>query len=191
MGTDHEIELMQRFVQGDENAFRTLYLAYRKKIITYCYRFFFDQDIAEEVSQEVFLKVYKAGSTYTPTARFSTWIFKIATHACLNELRREKHKKNISSMDSDEEMAGKEIEDERAGPHDQIEAMERKKRIGKALRSLPGNQRAALLLREYNGFSYKEIGDQLGHSEASIKSLIFRGRENLRTMLYDEFGEDS
>jgi RNA polymerase sigma-70 factor (ECF subfamily) len=191
MGTDSEIELMLRFSKGDENAFRTLFLAYKKKIVNYCYRFFFNQDTAEEVSQEIFLKVYKAGPRYTPTASFSTWIFKIATHACLNELRRDKHKSFIRSIDSDEEMGGMELADDNAGPHARIEASERKKRIGKALRSLPGKQRAAILLREYQGFSYKEIGDQMGMSEAGIKSLIHRGRESLRNMLYDEFGEDS
>lgn len=191
MGTDSDIELMLRFGKGDEEAFRTLYLAYRKKIINYCYRFFFDQDTAEELSQEVFLKVYKAGSGYKPTARFSTWIFKIATHSCLNELRRDKYRARMDSIDSEEGLAGKDLADGRDGPHDQMEAMERKKRISRALRSLPGNQRAALLLREYHGFSYKEIGDQLNMTEAGIKSLIHRGRENLRNELHDEFGEDS
>lgn len=191
MGQDNEIELMMLFSKGDENAFRTLYLAYRKKIITYCYRFFFDQELAEELSQEIFLKVYKAGSRYKPTARFSTWIFKIATHACLNELRREKYRTRIDSIDSEDDMAGREIKDESANAHERIEAMERKKRISQALRDLPGNQRAALLLREYHGFSYKEIGDQLNASESGVKSLIHRGRENLRNELHDEFGEDS
>ena len=191
MGTDTETDLMVRFAKGDEDAFRALFLAYRKKIITFCYRFFFDQSVAEELSQEIFLKVYKAGSRYRPDAKFSTWIFKIATHTCLNELRREKYRTRIDSLDSQEGMAGKEIEDGSVGPHAMVEAMERQKRISQALRSLPGNQRAALLLREYDGFSYKEIADQLNQTESSVKSLIFRGRENLKHALHDELREGS
>ncbi len=191
MGTDSDIELMIRFAKGDESAFRMLYMAYRNKIITYCYRFFYDQGVAEEISQEVFLKVYKAGSGYRPTARFSTWIFTIATHACLNELRREKYRHRVDSIDSEEGSAARDIPDRGESAHERMESRERRKRVGAALRSLPGNQRAALLLREYQGFSYKEIGEQLNMSEAAVKSLIFRGRENLKIALYSEFGEDS
>lgn len=191
MGKDSETDLMVRFSKGDENAFRDLFLSYRHKIIAYCYRFFFDRELAEELSQEIFLKVYRAGPGYVPTARFSTWVFKIAAHTCLNERRRGIHRNRLESMDSDGGMAGKDVVDRREGPHDRIEAEERKQRIGLALRDLPGKQRAALLLKEYHGFSYREIGDQLGATEAGVKSLIHRARENLRHALCGEFGEDS
>lgn len=191
MGTDSETDLMVRFAKGDEQAFRDLFLLYRNRIIAYCYRFFFDRELAEELSQEIFLKVYKAGPGYVPTARFSTWIFKIAAHACLNERRRGLYRNRIESIDSDEGSAVKDIPDPGATAHDRIEAMEKTRRIGLALRDLPKKQRAALLLREYHGFSYREIGGQLNMTEAGVKSLIHRGRENLRHALWDVLGEES
>jgi RNA polymerase sigma-70 factor (ECF subfamily) len=118
-------------------------------------------------------------------------MFKIATHSCLNELRRKKHHAETESLDSEESRVKRDTADTSKGAQALMEDIERKKRISKALRDLPGTQKAALLLREYHGFSYKEIADQLDQSESSVKSLIHRGRENLRNMLNDEFGEDS
>lgn len=190
MGNETDIDLMLRFGNGDEDAFRSLFMAYRKKIINYCYRFFFDQGMAEELSQEVFMKVYKAGSHYRPDAGFSTWIFKIATHVCLNELRKKRYRTRTVSLDSEEGKAAHEVVDPSPATLDVLEGKEQKKKIMTAIRDLPGKQRAAVLLREFHGFSYKEIATQLGQSESSVKTLIFRGRDTLKHVLHDERGED-
>jgi RNA polymerase sigma-70 factor (ECF subfamily) len=191
MGRDSDIELMLRFGKGDEEAFRTLYMAYRKKIVNYCYRYFGDQRIAEELGQEIFIRVYKAGPRYKPEASFTTWLFKIATHACLNELRRKQHHAESESLDSEDSKVARETADPAKDAHTRMEDRERRKRIGSALRDLPGKQKAALILREYHGFSYQEIADQMDQTESAVKSLIHRGRENLRIALTGEFGKET
>lgn len=135
------------------------------------------------------MRVYKAGSRYRPEAEFSTWLFKIATHLCLNELRKKRYKNWFVSLDSEEGSVANQLADPSPEILAVMEGRERKKKITSAIRALPGKQRAAVLLREYHGFSYKEIAFQLGQSESSVKALIFRGRDHLKQTLCGEFGE--
>ena len=183
---------MLRFRDGDARAFTSLFVKYRKKIINYCYRFFSNKEVAEELAQEVFMKVYKAAPGYRPDAAFSTWIFRIATNVCLNELRKKRYHSKTDSLDAppfDNTGRTTDIEDTTSLPQDMIESQERDALVKKAILKLPGKQRAALLLRTYNGFSYKEIAMQLGSSESGVKSLIFRGRDTLKDTLHDYFKE--
>ncbi len=145
--------------------------------------------MAEELAQEVFLRVYKAAPKYRPDARFSTWIFKIATNICLNELRKSRYHFRTESIDAptvgkDGEMAG-DVEDlAQPGPNEALEARERDRIIRGAISELPPKQRAALLLRVFHDFSYEEISKQIGRSPGSVKSLIHRGRQNLKQSLH-------
>lgn len=191
MGNDADIELMLRFGKGDKEAFERLYLSYRTRVINFCYRFFSDRGMAEDVCQEVFMRVYKAGARYRPDAEYSTWLFKIATNVCLNELRKRKYKSIFLSIDDNEGKRGLDIPDPSPESLTRIEEREKKKSIMAAIRSLPGKQRAAILLREYQGFSYADIAQQLGCSESSVKSLIFRGRNQLKKRLEPELREES
>ena len=179
---------MERFREGDQDAFRILFVNYKQKIINYCYRFCGHREIAEELAQEVFLRVYKAAPRYRPDARFSTWIFRIATNICLNELRKKKYRCKIESLDdsfhSGTGAGSGEIEDRGTpAPQDRLEDRERDQMIQGAISNLPEKQRAALLLRLHYGFSYREIGKQIKASESSVKSLIHRGRQNLKKVL--------
>lgn len=191
MEKETDIELMLRFGKGDVDAFQRLYQSYRNRIINYCYRFFSDAGVAEELSQEVFMKVYKTGSRYRPEAEFSTWIFKIATNVCLNELRKKRYRSIILSIDDNEGKRALDVADPSPETVTRLTERETKKQVMAAIRSLAGKQRAALLLREYQGFSYSEIASQLQCSESSVKSLIFRGRDNLKKALQREFREES
>lgn len=187
MKGDSDILYMEQFRDGDQDAFRILFLRYKKKMINFCYRFCADREIAEELAQEVFLRVYKAAPGYRPKARFSTWIFRIATNVCLNDRRKKKGVK-FESLDNPfrtrRENGPVDIEDHRMpAPQAQLEYQERDRFIQKALLNLPKKQRAALLLRLYYGFSYREIGEQMNASESSVKSLIHRGRQNLKQHL--------
>jgi len=190
---DPDTQNILRFQEGDSNAFRDLFEEYKKKIINFCYRFCGDRGIAEELAQEVFLRVYKAAPRYRPDARFSTWIFRIATNVCLNELRKPRYAYRSESLDApstaDEGKMSREIKDQRPQPQDVLESREKDHLIRQAIADLPGKQRAALFLRVFHGFSYNEIARQIKSSESNVKSLIHRGRKRLKQELEALFRE--
>ncbi len=143
--------------------------------------------MAEELAQEVFLKVYKAAPKYRPDAKFSTWIFRIATNVCLNEIRKNRYQYNTESLDSPVPSEAGDIQKESEGPEklpqEMLEARERDNLIQKAISDLPEKQRAALLLRVSHGFSYQEIEKQMKCSQGSVKTLIHRARQHLKKKL--------
>ncbi len=148
--------------------------------------------MSEELAQEVFLRVYKAAPRYRPDAKFSTWIFRIATNVCLNEVRKRKYNYKMESLDTSlnsVKMASSEKIEDKTGqaPQNLLEDKERHLLIQQAISNLPEKQRAALLLRTYHGFSYKEIGKQINKTEKSVKSLIHRGRQNLKSALEEYY----
>jgi RNA polymerase sigma-70 factor, ECF subfamily len=179
---------MQAFSRGDENAFRELFAKYKNNIINFCFRFCFDRGVAEELAQEVFIRVYQAGERYRPDARFSTWLYRIAINLCLNEARKYKYKVNIKSMDQPIQIGHSEavwdIEDQDSiSSYEMVEAIEKEKSIQQAMSALPDKQRLALLLRIFSEFSYQEIASQLNISESKVKSLIYKGRQRLQQLL--------
>ncbi len=184
---DADVKQMLEFQAGNHGAFQVLFTKYKKKIINFCYRFCRDQARAEELAQEVFLNVYRGAANYRPTARFSTWLFQIATHVCLNEMRKAHYRHKIDSIDAavvtdDGERRNRELSDSSGSPEEMMEQQERETLIQQALLSLPEKQRLALSLRVLNGFSYQEIGRQIRCSENSVKTLIHRGRQQLKTL---------
>lgn len=187
MNPDPDAKLMLRFQAGEENAFRRLFDKYSRTIVNYCYRFCGEAELAEELAQEVFLKVYRAAGSYSPEAKFSTWIFRIATNTCLNEKRKIRYRTRMESIDASVETEGgtvaKEIEDQGARIETMIEKQEMDEIIQRAITRLPEKQKAALLLRINHGFSYREISEQLNKSENGIKTLIHRGRNQLKNVL--------
>ena len=195
MQTDPDIQLMLRFKDGDQSAFRVLFDKYKKPVINYCYRYCGHPAVAEELAQETFLRVYKASARYRPTARFSTWLFKIATNVCLNEIRRPAYRERIESMDQGfganpdppREVAG---DPEQCMPDVLLEAHQDQLLIRRAMGRLPEAQRAALLLRATEGFSYQEIGRQINRSANHVKTLIHRGRQRLRKILENHWGKN-
>lgn len=195
MQTDPDIKLMLRVRDGDQNAFRALFDKYKNQVINYCYRYCGHPAVAEELAQETFLRVYKASPRYRPKARFSTWLFKIATNVCLNEIRRPVYRERIESMDqasredrgAPREMA---VEPEQSMPDALLEAHQDQVLIRRAMGRLPQAQRAALLLRATEGFSYQEIGRQLDRSENHVKTLIHRGRQRLKQILENYWGKN-
>ena len=194
METDPDIQLMLRAKDGDQNAFRALFDKYKRQVINYCYRYCGHPSVAEELAQETFLRVYKASARYRPDARFSTWLFKIATNVCLNEIRRPVYRERIESMDPSpradreppREMA---VEPEQSMPDALLEAHQDQLLVRRAMGRLPEAQRAALLLRATEGFSYQEIGRQLNRSENHVKTLIYRGRQKLKQLLENYWGK--
>jgi len=195
MLTDPDIELMMSFKAGDPHAFRLLFDKYKKQVINYCYRYCGHRAVAEELAQETFLRVYKAAERYRPKARFSTWLFKIAANVCLNEIRRPVYRAKLESIDQTAEDGpggDREItmDPERSMPDALLEAGQQQALVHQAINRLPGEQRAALLLRSTEGFSYEEIGQQINRSENHVKTLIYRARQHMKKMLAVHWGKN-
>lgn len=188
MRTDPDSQYMLQFQRGDQDGFRILFTKYSKKIINFCYRFCGDTAMAEELAQEVFLRVYKAAPRYRPEAKFSTWLYRIATNVCLNETRKYRYRVVMEDMDASFQTTSGSVKPEmedpsHSHPQDLMEKNEEDRILKGALKSLPQKQKTALLLKVYNDFSYQEIGKQMKHSESSVKSLIHRARQTLMKIL--------
>ena len=175
---------------GDEQSFELLLQRYRTPVVNFLFRMVKSREQAEDLAQEVFIRVYRAREEYVPTAKFTTWLFRIATNLALNSLRDHRHQKLEMSIDaplttdSDE---GDERPFEVADKHPTIEQElvenERKKMIRRAIEKLPEKQRAAVLLHKYQELDYDEIARVLECSESALKSLLFRAYETLRVEL--------
>jgi RNA polymerase sigma-70 factor (ECF subfamily) len=192
MHIDPDTQLMLDFKAGDEHAFQNLFDTYKSRVITYCFRFCDNRAVAEELAQETFVRVYKAARRYRPKARFSTWLFKIATNVCLNELRRPAYRNRIESLDRILDHQAVQVPEPAAKRTERPDAMldlqEQQVLVHKALEQLPEQQRAALLLRIEGEFSYEEIGQQINRSKHHVKTLIHRGRLRLKKSLAGYFG---
>jgi len=184
---DPNVQLMLRFQGGEEGAFRKLFEEYRGPLLNFIYRYCQDRRIAEELTQEVFLRVYKSSGSYRPEAMFSTWIYRIATNICLNELRTGRYKYEIEFKGPDEHADSMQYDpvDERTKvkTDEQLAAAEQQRQVQGALEKLPKKQRLALILSIYDQLSYREIGQRLGCSEAAVKSIIHRSKLALRDIL--------
>ncbi len=188
--SDPDVQLMLCFKDGDEDGFRKLFSKYQTQIINFCFRFCSDRQLAEDLAQEVFLRVYRAAKRYRPKARFSTWIYRIAVNVCLNESRKLKKRYLTQSIDrpfanaDDQGNRLPEYQDENQISADGMMASrQREEQIKAALKNLPKQQRVAVVLRIYNEFSYSEIASQMSVSEGKVKTLIFRGRQHLKQTL--------
>jgi len=184
---DADVDLMLKFQAGDVSAFEQLMCKHQKSVINTIYRFIGNRVEAEELAQEVFLKVYNSAQKYEPKAKFSTWLYKIATNLCLNELRKKRFE-TVSLDDLGEET--NDLIDARHIPPDITLKNERVALIKKAVESLPEKQRMALILREYNDLSYKEIAEVMRCSVASVQSRLQRAKSTLKEKLAPYFKED-
>jgi len=191
MVEDRHAQLMLMFQSGDSGAFRELYEEYRFPLLNFIYRFCQDRRIAEELCHEVFIRVYRSAPTYEVTAKFSTWMYRIATNICLNELRSGKYQYELESSYPDAQ--GKEVpvyEDtnqERAD--DSMEARERHAAVRQAISQLPKKQRLAVLLSIYQQLSYRDIGERIGCSEGAVKSMIHRSKIFIKKKLKKHVGD--
>src|SRR6185312_15582323 len=160
---DADAELMLRFQAGEASCFDELVGRYRKPLLGFVYRMVGDRDASEEILQEVFLRVYLHRARYQPTARFSTWVYRIASHLALNHRRDHRREERMERLD---------------------EAV-RRGRVREAVTGLPGRQRVAVILHKYQGLDYEEIAGALELSASATKSLLFRAYERLRRELKD------
>ncbi len=173
---------------GDNASFELLLQKYRTPLVNFLYRMVRDSAVAEDLAQEVFLRVYRARKKYAPNAKFTTWLFRIATNLALNTLRDTRHRQMEVSLDQTGEPEGSglpalELPDRQPGVEQQLLARDRAELIRRAIHTLPEKQRAAVLLHKYQELDYDQIARILNCSESALKSLLFRAYETLRLQL--------
>jgi len=185
---DEDIKVMLQFQHGDKTAFDKIIIKYQKPIINFIYRFTADRSSAEDLAQEVFIRIYNASKNYVASAKFSTWIFRITANVAIDYLRKRKAEGiNISMeeiFEGKDNIAPIQLNDQSQENSEQIlEKQEIEANIKKALQSLPENQRLAIVLKVYEDMPYNEIASILGVSVASVESLLFRARQALKVKL--------
>jgi RNA polymerase sigma-70 factor, ECF subfamily len=181
---DYDAELMLRVKDGDGVSFGLLLEKHRSAVIHFLYRMVQSHAIAEELAQEVFLRVYRSRSTYEPTAKFTTWLFRIATHLALNWLRDGKNEKGQEHLDAtSDEMPVRQVSDRKPSVEQTMVYQVKIEEIRRAIALLPEKQRAAVLMHKYEEMEYSQIARVLSCSESAVKSLLFRAYETLRMRL--------
>jgi RNA polymerase sigma-70 factor, ECF subfamily len=184
-----DAEIMLRVREGDDAGFNYLIEKYRKPIMNFMYRMVHNQAVAEELAQDVFLRVYRSRETYRAEAKFTTWLYRIATNLGVNHARDTKHERSAQTiyLDQPDQETGTtpDVADSRPGAEDEMVRDERMRAIRKHVMALPERQRTAVLMHKYQGLDYKEIGAVLHLSESATKSLLFRAYQTLRERLRD------
>jgi len=180
-----EKDLIQKAKSGDQDAFGQLVLAHQNKVYTICVHMVTDREEAADLAQEAFLKAGRSLSTFQGESSFATWMHRLTTNVCLDYLRKQTRRQNISTAVSldDEDSGWTEPADHSQDPQLQLEREERKRALARALGELPEHHRQTLIMREVSGMSYQEIADAMGADLGTIKSRIARARERLRKIL--------
>src|SRR5437016_3246464 len=175
---------MLRVREGDDSSFAALLDRHRAPVIHFLYRMVQNQAVSEELAQEVFLRVYRSRATYEPTAKFTTWLFRIATHLALNALRDNKNERLQDRLDDDSgEMPVRQVTDRQPSVEQRMVYQAKLDEIRRAIGALPEKQRAAVLMHKYEEMEYSQIAKVLNCSESAVKSLLFRAYESLRARL--------
>jgi RNA polymerase sigma-70 factor (ECF subfamily) len=185
--TDAEVMLELR--AGNMAAFDVLLAKYRKPIVHFMFRMVHNQAVAEELAQEVFLRIYRSRETYRAEARFSTWLYRIATNLGVNHARDTRHERSASTVYLDEPDAETgstpDVADQTPSAEAGMLRRERMNAIRQYVMALPERQKTAVLMHKYEGMDYKQIGEVLKLSESATKSLLFRAYQTLREKLKD------
>src|SRR5262245_43740053 len=183
---DPDVALMLRLQAGDEGAFQDLFRKFSPRILQYVRRFVGSEARAEEVTQDVFVQVFRFRHRYQPQSRLASWVFTIATNLCLNELRRPERHLRVDLWDrrDDDRSDEPQLPDPDAiTPEQGASSRELAKQLDAAVAELPPKQRAALLLSRVDGLAYRDVGEALGCSEGAVKALLFRATQSLKRSL--------
>jgi len=182
-----DAEVMLRVAAGDDGAFDYLVEKFRRPMVSFMYRMTRNQAVAEELAQEVFLRVYRSRQTYAASAKFTTWLYRIATNLAVNHARDTKYERpeNTVNIDEPDTETGLTVDvaDRGLNAEQVILRRERLAAIRKHVEALPERQRAAVIMHKYEGMDYKQIAGVLSLSESATKSLLFRAYETLREKL--------
>jgi RNA polymerase sigma-70 factor (ECF subfamily) len=181
--------VMLRVAAGDEAGYNYLVTKYHRPMIHFLYRMVHNQAVAEELAQEVFLRVYRARDSYRAEARFTTWLYRIATNLAVNHARDTRHERAAQTiyLDAPDEETGMspDLADNEPSVEQRLVRDERMAAIRSHVMALPERQRMAVLMHKYQGMDYRQIGEVLKLSESATKSLLFRAYQTLRDKLKD------
>ena len=181
---DLDTQLMIRVQADDHLSFGMLLNRNRNLVVNYLCRMVANRAVAEELAQDVFVRVYRSRQTYEPTARFSTWLYRITTNVALNHFRDEKRSQNDVSLDvQDAAHARREASDQALLIEDRMVREVVMEQIRRAVRALPAKQRAAVIMHKYEEMDYAQIAKVLGCTPSAVKALMFRAYETLRMRL--------
>jgi RNA polymerase sigma-70 factor (ECF subfamily) len=183
---DYDVGLMLAFQRGEEPAFQELVERNHARVIGLVYRFVGDATDAEDLAQEVFLRIYRARQTYKPAAKFSTWMFRITANVSLNALRSRASRRDDVSIDqaADVHDGPRAVPDpECRMPDHHLHEEELQAKVREAIHTLPEKQQIAVVLNKYEGMSYADIARTIGCSTMAVKSLLARARDNLKDRL--------
>jgi RNA polymerase sigma-70 factor (ECF subfamily) len=175
---------MLRVREGDDTSFALLLERHRGPVVHFLYRMVQNPSVSEELAQEVFLRVYRSRATYEPTAKFTTWLFRIATHLALNWVRDGKKEKGQESLDEQVvDGVDRQVRDRQPTIEQEMLREVKMTEVRQAIEALPAKQRAAVLMHKYEELEYAQIARALNCSESAVKSLLFRAYESLRSRL--------
>jgi RNA polymerase sigma-70 factor, ECF subfamily len=182
-----DAEVMLRVKAGDQPAFNYLVQKYRRPLVSFMYRMARNAAVAEDLAQEVFLRVYRSRASYEASAKFTTWLYRIATNLAVNHARDTRHERPevMVSLDEPDDATGM-IMDLADGEMTAEQAMVRRERlmgIRRKIEALPERQRLAVVMHKYQQMDYRQIAEVLKLSESATKSLLFRAYETLREQL--------
>lgn len=191
--TDPDVRLMLRVRDGDEKAFRELVEKYQGRLVGILTHLISDRETAQDLAQDVFLRVYRARERYQPTAKFSTWLFTITHNVASNSLRKSSRRKEINLVSSPSgSMPARPLETmakEKSAlmPARQLLKSEMETVMLAAIEQLSERQRIATMLSKFEGMSYLEIGETMGLTTQAVKSLLSRARSNLKDIIRPYF----
>ncbi len=181
---DLDTQLMIGVQRDDASSFPELLSRNRNLVVNYLSRMVINRAIAEELAQDVFVRVYRSRRTYEPTAKFSTWLYRITTNVALNHFRDEKRTQNQISLDvQDAVQVRREAQDGSPLIEERLVRDVVARQIRHAIRALPPKQRAAVIMHKYDEMDYAQISRVLGCSPSAVKALMFRAYETLRLRL--------
>jgi RNA polymerase sigma-70 factor (ECF subfamily) len=191
---DPDVQLMLRAKDGDDQAFAQLVENYQDRLVSIFYNMVHDQQSAEDLTQEVFFRIYRAKNGYEPTAKFSTWMFRIANNLALNNRRSKSRRKEVQFGTQDTgdltPRPSESMVKEKSGlmPVRLLDAEEMRALVRDAIEQLNDRQKMAVLLHKFEDMSYADIADTLEMTVMGVKSLLSRARENLRIILENRMG---
>lgn len=181
-----ETELIGRAKAGDKVAFGALVRMFQKPVYNLAYRFVRDHDTADDLTQEAFIRAYKALDSFIEGKSFRNWILTIASNLAINSLRRRKHETPLDQSVSEETQADT---NPSANPHEQVVASSLRDKIAEAVERLPDEFKAVFVLRTYEDMSYAEIAEALKIESGTVMSRLSRARARLKEMLKDYLDE--
>jgi RNA polymerase sigma-70 factor, ECF subfamily len=187
-GGESDAEIMLRVKSGDQTAFDYLVQKYRRPLVSFMYRMARNTAAAEDLAQEVFLRVYRSRQTYEASAKFTTWLYRIATNLAVNHARDTRHERpevqvSLDEPSNDDSGMTLELPDEKMTAEQALVRRERLLAIRRKVEALPEQQRLAVIMHKYQQMDYKQIAEVLKKSESATKSLLFRAYETLREQL--------